>query len=103
MRPGPGLVVMALAFISGARRSTSQQSNPTIGSNSNLPKEEQTGFLAHINPWLSACDVANPITAPDLQVMYSSHEHTRSLTESFCGYGWRERALPPCFLSPPHS
>lgn len=69
MRPGPGLVVMALAFISGARRSTSQQSNPTIG-NSNLPKDEQTGFLAQLNPWLSACDVANPITAPDLQVMY---------------------------------
>ncbi|XP_055315527.1 uncharacterized protein LOC129575665 [Sitodiplosis mosellana] len=67
MRPGPGLVVMALAFISGARRSTSQQSNPTIERNSNLPKEEQTGFLAQLNPWLSACDVANPITAPDLQ------------------------------------
>lgn len=76
MRPGPGLVVMALVFISGARRSTSQQSNPTtIGNSNSVTKNdngdggEQIGFLAQLNPWLSACDVANPKTAPDLQVI----------------------------------
>lgn len=72
MRPGPGLVVMALVFISGARRSTSQQSNPTtIGNSNSVTKNDggAIGFLAQLNPWLSACDVANPKTAPDLQVM----------------------------------
>lgn len=71
MRPGPGLVVMALAFISGAQRGTSQQSTPIIGRNPDLAKTDKTGFLAEINPWLSACDLANPKTAPDLQVKSS--------------------------------
>lgn len=61
---------MALAFILGAQK-TSQKSNPTIEKNSDLPKEEQTGFLANLNPWLSACDIANPITSTDLQVKKS--------------------------------
>lgn len=71
MRPGPGLVVMALAFISGARRGTSQQHSSSAASSSNkLGKfeEDNTEALSRINPWLSACDLAQPNTAPDLQV-----------------------------------
>lgn len=75
MRPGPGLVVMALAFISGARRGTSQQHSSSAASSSNkLGKfeEDNTEALSRINPWLSACDLAQPNTAPDLQVSIRS-------------------------------
>ncbi|XP_053661729.1 uncharacterized protein LOC128710896 [Anopheles marshallii] len=71
MRPGPGLVVMALAFISGARRGTGQQSSSASHSGK-LGKvgEDNTGeggALTRINPWLSACDLEQPNSAPDLQ------------------------------------
>uniref|UniRef100_A0A182JII8 Uncharacterized protein n=1 Tax=Anopheles atroparvus TaxID=41427 RepID=A0A182JII8_ANOAO len=71
MRPGPGLVVMALAFISGARRGTGQQSS-SASQSGKLGKfgEDNTagdGALARINPWLSACDLEQPNSAPDLQ------------------------------------
>ena len=79
MRPGPGLVVMALAFISGARRgtncqqisasqgslSTTQTENSKLG---NLVTDNTKGALTVINPWLSACDLEQPNLAPDLQV-----------------------------------
>lgn len=69
MRPGSGLVVMALAFISVARRGGTSQSNiPSFKTDSDLSQDDEAGYLAQINPWLSACDVANPIKAPDLQV-----------------------------------
>lgn len=69
MRPGPGMVVMALAFISVARRGGTTQSNiPNFKTDSDLLQDNEAGYLAQINPWLSACDVANPIKAPDLQV-----------------------------------
>lgn len=68
MRPGPGLVVMALAFISGARRGTSQLSGPRQGGFATAAGDDDTGTLARINPWLSACDLAQPSSAPDLQV-----------------------------------
>ncbi|XP_055630946.1 uncharacterized protein LOC129771384 [Toxorhynchites rutilus septentrionalis] len=67
MRPGPGLVVMALAFISGARRGTSQQSSAIEGRKLGEFEEDNTEALSRINPWLSACDLAQPNTAPDLQ------------------------------------
>ncbi|XP_052861209.1 uncharacterized protein LOC128268214 [Anopheles cruzii] len=92
MRPGPGLVVMALAFISGARRGTGLQSSSSTSASSSssaiesgkLGKfgEDNTaagaaggggggggggrGALSRINPWLSACDL-EPNSAPDLQ------------------------------------
>uniref|UniRef100_A0A182Q1H2 Uncharacterized protein n=1 Tax=Anopheles farauti TaxID=69004 RepID=A0A182Q1H2_9DIPT len=78
MRPGPGLVVMALAFISGARRGTGQQSS-SASQSGKLGKvgEDNTGgaggggvgggALTRINPWLSACDLEQPNSAPDLQ------------------------------------
>lgn len=69
MRPGPGLVVMALAFVSVARRGGTSQSNVLkFGLNSDSINDNEAGYLAEINPWLSACDVANPVKAPDLQV-----------------------------------
>uniref|UniRef100_A0A182N9E4 Uncharacterized protein n=1 Tax=Anopheles dirus TaxID=7168 RepID=A0A182N9E4_9DIPT len=82
MRPGPGLVVMALAFISGARRGTGQQSS-SASQSGKLGKvgEDNTGgggeggsggvgggALTRINPWLSACDLEQPNSAPDLQI-----------------------------------
>lgn len=67
MRPGPGLVVMALAFISGARLGTSQQSSASQGSKLGKFEEDNTEALSRINPWLSACDLAQPNSAPDLQ------------------------------------
>ncbi|XP_055602562.1 uncharacterized protein LOC129751214 [Uranotaenia lowii] len=67
MRPGPGLVVMALAFISGARRGTSQQSSASQDNKLGKFEEDNTEALSRINPWLSACDLAQPNSAPDLQ------------------------------------
>uniref|UniRef100_A0A182TK51 Uncharacterized protein n=1 Tax=Anopheles melas TaxID=34690 RepID=A0A182TK51_9DIPT len=71
MRPGPGLVVMALAFISGARRGTGQQSSSASQSGRlGIVGEDNTGAggaLTRINPWLSACDLEQPNSAPDLQ------------------------------------
>lgn len=67
MRPGLGLVVMALAFFSGTRTGTSQSSAPIKGK---LGKFYDSS-LTQINPWLSACDLAQPNTAPDLQVIKS--------------------------------
>ncbi|GAB0086270.1 uncharacterized protein DMENIID0001_002930 [Sergentomyia squamirostris] len=68
MRPGPGLVVMALAFISGARRGTTQQLNsPSLAGKLGKGGDDGTGALSRINPWLSACDLAQPNSAPDLQ------------------------------------
>jgi hypothetical protein len=64
MRPGPGLVVMALAFISGARRGSATKE----GSGWSSYKDNQDEPLPKINPWLSACDLAQPNSAPDLQV-----------------------------------
>lgn len=82
MRPGPGLVVMALAFISGARRGTGQQSS-SASQSGKLGKfgEDNTegdGALARINPWLSACDLEQPNSAPDLQVPNISPNTSRS-------------------------
>lgn len=132
MRPGPGLVVMALAFLSGARRggtttiissstTTTTTSTPSITNNAisdaaaaaaaaddssesadanhKKPKQrppdepdtdqfyddplntdlfyadqphrsssQRDSVLSRINPWLSACDLAQPDSAPDLQV-----------------------------------
>ncbi len=68
MWPGPGLVVMALAFISVARRGISQII-PNQGNKLGKGGDENTGSLARVNPWLSACDLApGPNSAPDLQV-----------------------------------
>ena len=79
MRPGgPGLVVMALAFISGARRGTSQQSTPAKGGKLEDVGDDSTGSLARVNPWLSACDLAQPNIAPDLQVN-TSFKHLSSI------------------------
>lgn len=70
MRPGPGLVVMALAFISGARRGTTQIISSSQGSRlGHSSGDDDSGALVRINPWLSACDLAQPKTAPDLQVL----------------------------------
>lgn len=82
MRPGPRLVVMvALAFISGAQSSTNQQQSQSSIRGKLLSKRDEsakydetspaafTSLLSKINPWLSACDLAQPSTAPDLQVI----------------------------------
>jgi hypothetical protein len=86
MRPGPRLVVMvALAFFSGAQSSTNQQQSQSsirgkLLSNRDesarydetSPATASTSLLSNINPWLSACDLAQPNTAPDLQVINQS-------------------------------
>jgi hypothetical protein len=64
MRPGPGLVVMALAFISGARRGSAIKG----GSDWSSDKDSQEESLPKINPWLSACDLAQP--SPDILQVY---------------------------------
>lgn len=84
MRPGPGLVVMALAFISGARRGTTQQlDSPSLAGKLGKGGDDSTGALTQINPWLSACDLAQPNSAPDLQVhtqpIDSTHGDTKKL------------------------
>lgn len=98
MRPGPRLVVMvALAFILGAQSSTDQQQSQnnlqqisnidsSNGKGKLLSKRDESAreneassaataaalffdsILSKVNPWLSACDLAQPKTAPDLQV-----------------------------------
>lgn len=124
MRPGPRLVVMALAFISGAQRGTTtthnsanyynynnnnnknnHNSNINSNNNNNNNRQQQQeisskfvggsggsgsggsgshaqneivkffddqGPLARINPWLSACDLAQNRKSPDLQVSTNS-------------------------------
>lgn len=45
-----------------------------------LPDDDQGisgGALARINPWLSACDLAQSSTAPDLQVRNSRQNRSR--------------------------
>lgn len=80
MRPGPGLVVMALAFISGARRGTAQQQNSlSQGDKFGQSVDDDTGALSRLNPWLSACDLAQPNSAPDLKVKFKKKK-TRKKT-----------------------
>lgn len=83
MRPGPRLVVImvALAFILGAQSSTNQQQSQSSNRGKLLSKRDESArheetspaafksLLSKINPWLSACDLAQPNTAPDLQVI----------------------------------
>ena len=76
--------MVALAFISGAQSSTTnsqhhhQQSSISSSSSRGklLSKRESSydtasSLLSNINPWLSACDLAQPNlnSAPDLQVI----------------------------------
>lgn len=103
MRPGPGLVVMALAFISGARRGTSQQHSSSAASSSNkLGKfeEDNTEALSRINPWLSACDLAQPNTAPDLQGQCSAGTLPVAWIDEGPG---PPRCPPPCKASTSNS
>ena len=74
--------MVALAFFSGAQSSTNQQQSQSsirgkLLSNRDestrydetSPATASTSLLSKINPWLSACDLAHPNTAPDLQVI----------------------------------
>jgi hypothetical protein len=73
--------MVALAFISGAQSSTNQQQSQSSSNRGKLYRDESarndetspatafTSLLSKINPWLSACDLAQPSTAPDLQVI----------------------------------
>ena len=113
MRPGPRLVVMvALAFISGAQCSTNNNKNNNqqqreshnliynnIVRGKLLSKRDESAkqydtsqhasasfttssFLSNINPWLSACDLANPKATPDLQVSIISFPLVTDVTAS---------------------
>lgn len=76
--------MVALAFISGAQSSTNQQQSQSSIRGKLLSKRDEsakydqtspaafTSLLSNINPWLSACDLAQPSTAPDLQVINQS-------------------------------
>lgn len=82
--------MVALAFISGAQSSTNQQQSQS--SIKLLSKRDEsanydetspaasTSLLSSINPWLSACDLAQPNSAPDLQVTYQSQPSINLLT-----------------------
>jgi hypothetical protein len=72
--------MVALAFISGAQSSTNQQQSQSsirgklyrdesARNDETSPATAFTSLLSKINPWLSACDLAQPSTAPDLQVI----------------------------------
>jgi hypothetical protein len=81
--------MVALAFILGAQSSTNQQQSQnnlqqiSISSKGKLlSKRDESArhdeasssesafesLLSKVNPWLSACDLAQPNSAPDLQV-----------------------------------
>jgi hypothetical protein len=81
--------MVALAFILGAQSSTNQQQSQNnlkqiISKGKLLSKRDESAkhdeassseqafasLLSKVNPWLSACDLAQPSTAPDLQVIY---------------------------------
>lgn len=76
--------MVALAFISGAQSSTNQQQSQNSIRGKLLSNRDEsarydetspaafTSLLSNINPWLSACDLAQPNTAPDLQVIDQS-------------------------------
>ncbi|CRK95046.1 CLUMA_CG008529, isoform A [Clunio marinus] len=70
--------MVALAFISGAQSSTNQQQSQSSFRGKLLSNRDEsakyetspaafTSLLSKVNPWLSACDLAHPSTAPDLQ------------------------------------
>jgi hypothetical protein len=77
--------MVALAFISGAQSSTNQQQSQISSIRGKLLSKRDesarkyfdhetspaafTSLLSKINPWLSACDLAQPNSAPDLQVI----------------------------------
>lgn len=75
------MIMVALAFILGAQSSTNQQQSQSSNRGKLLSKRDEsarheetspaafTSLLSKINPWLSACDLAQPNTAPDLQVI----------------------------------
>jgi hypothetical protein len=70
--------MVALAFISGAQSSTNNQQQrdlyTNVGRGKLLSKRESAKyetsslFLSNINPWLSACDLAQSKAAPGQQV-----------------------------------
>lgn len=103
MRPGPRLVVMvALAFISGAQSSTNQQQSQSSIRGKLLSERDEsakydetspaafTSLLSKINPWLSACDLAQPNTAPDLQVINQFINHMTP-KKKLCKIKWKSK------------
>jgi hypothetical protein len=98
--------MVALAFFSGAQSSTNQQQSQSsirgkLLSNRDesarydetTPATASTSLLSNINPWLSACDLAQPSTAPDLQVIQSinplkseSFAQKKNLSEKLCRF-----------------
>lgn len=95
--------MVALAFISGAQSSTNQQQSQSSIRGKLLSNRDEsakyetspaasTSLLSNINPWLSACDLAQPSTAPDLQVI---NQFLRSAASRIAG---RERKSLKEFL-----
>ncbi|XP_063697816.1 uncharacterized protein LOC134828759 [Culicoides brevitarsis] len=110
MRPGPRLVVMALAFISGAQRGTTNthnsanyKDNKLVGRNNlNIiydigQLDDDRGPLARVNPWLSACDLAPHRKSPDLQGQCTAG--TLPVTRIEEGPGPPQPPPPECPLS----
>lgn len=71
--------MVALAFISGAQSSTNHNQQQSIRGKLLSKRDGSarydetspaafTSLLSKVNPWLSACDLAQPKQAPDLQV-----------------------------------
>uniref|UniRef100_A0A336MBI0 CSON014744 protein n=1 Tax=Culicoides sonorensis TaxID=179676 RepID=A0A336MBI0_CULSO len=95
MRPGPRLVVMALAFISGAQRGTTNTHNSAnykdklVGRNNfnninDIVKyDDDRGPLVHVNPWLSACDLAPHRKSPDLQYLNGTDKATIQIDKKY--------------------
>lgn len=62
-----------LLLLTDQKRTEKERGAPLVAASQlkSLTEEDQGltgGALARINPWLSACDLAQPSTAPDLQV-----------------------------------
>lgn len=53
--------------------SLTERSDPLVAASQIKAVDDDQGILGRINPWLSACDLAQPSTAPDLQVSAYCH------------------------------
>lgn len=68
MWPKQSVMVTVLACILVSYGDMNKSNVHNFNAKSITNQQTGNGYLAEINPWLSACDVANPIKAPDLQV-----------------------------------
>lgn len=73
MRPGPGLVVMALAFISGARRGSTSTSSKISSSSTTSSSSSSSTFNSNSNSFYSSSSSSSSSSSDTIASSTSSH------------------------------